>query len=110
MFQSLFGKKQQAPQTLPQVEVPLTDEQRIALAEVLAEADGQGMVRLGEITRLVFNQQVQYISYYYEGVGSAIVATDGLRVQDGISYHEYTIHKDDVLPFFGRILAHRGRI
>lgn len=106
----MFDKKQQVQQSLPRVEVPLTEDQRIALAEVFAEADGQGMVRLGEITRRVFNQQVQYISYYYEGVGSAIVATDGLRVQGGISYHEYTIHKDDVLPFFGRILAHRGRI
>ena len=110
MFQSLFGKKQQAPQALPEVEVPLTDEQRSALAEVLAEADGQGMVRLGEITRRVFNQQVQYISYYYDGVGSAIVLTEGLRVQGEISYHEYTIHKDDVLAFFGRVLAHRNRI
>jgi len=106
----MFNKKPQTSQALPEVEVPLTDEQRSALAEVLAEADGQGMVRLGEITRRVFNQQVQYISYYYEGVGSAIVATEGLRVQGGISYHEYTIHRDDVLAFFGRILAHRGRI
>lgn len=103
-------KSKEAPvQVLACVDVDLSDVQQETLDDL--EVDAQGMVKLGDVTRNVFGRQVQYISYYFDGVGGAVDATEGLRVfKDTVSYHEYKIHKDDVLVFIGRVMAHRGRI
>jgi hypothetical protein len=86
-----FDRDKQAYKSLPEVPVLPTDEQFATLAGL--PHDEAGMILLGEITRNVFGRQVQYISYYFDGIGGAIDATEGLRVTKGSSYHQYAIHR-----------------
>lgn len=107
-----FGKSKKietkAPSFLDAMPIELTEEQMQTLS--LIEADSQGFLNLGDVTRNVFGRQVQYISHYFDGVGGAVDVTTDLRVTKGVSYHEYRIHREDVSTFFGRVLAHKGRI
>ncbi len=109
----MFGKKKkkvsQPVESFPVSAVNLSDDAQAAFDKL--PVDEAGMVKLGELTRNVFNRQVQYISHYFDGVGGAVDVTAGLRVhKDTVSYHEYKIHKDDALLFIGRVLAHKGRL
>jgi hypothetical protein len=85
----------------------LTDEQKIVFDNM--ESDSNGFVRLGDITRGMLGEQTQYISRHFDGVTpSSPVLVDELRIDiSSTSYHEYKIHKEDVIPFVARLRAYR---
>jgi hypothetical protein len=105
MFKRKNKAAEVAPLTVPAAYI-LTDEQNEALATL--EADTNGMVRLGDLTRRVLGEQVQYISYHFTGTAGRKVLTEGLRVDaSSFSYHEYRIHIEDCHEFIARLRTHR---
>ena len=114
---SFFGKKQDAATVAGPV-VPQPTEAHYALTEAEQNAfdsmttDAYGFVRIGDVTHGLLRQQSQYISRYMDNVDperSPFLAA-GLKVNtESSSYHEYTIHKADVLEFVARVRAFRTR-
>lgn len=112
----IFSKKQQA--TTPTVIVPQPTEAHYALTESEQNAfdsmatDADGFVRIGDVTHGLLRQQSQYISRYMDNVDPERFPflAAGLKINtDSSSYHEYTIHKADVLEFVARVRAFRTR-
>jgi hypothetical protein len=113
----IFGKKQQDT-TVAFPVTPQPTEAHYALTEAQQNAfdsmatDSDGFVRLDDVTHGLLRQQSQYISRYVDNRDperSPFLA-DGLKINiDSPSYHEYTIHKADVLEFVARVRAFRNR-
>jgi hypothetical protein len=102
------GKKTLAVEAEPVVVVPtpesylFTDEQNETLNEM--KVDSSGMVRLGDVTRNLLGEQVQYISQHLSGQAGVVQLGDGLNVDvSSSSYHEFRIHHDDVQEFVARL-------
>ena len=102
------GKKTLAVEAEPVVVVPtpefylFTDEQEETLDEM--KVDSNGMVRLGDVTRNLLGEQVQYISQHLSGQAGVVQLGDGLNVDvSSSSYHEFRIHHDDVQEFVARL-------
>ena len=117
MFGIKFNKKETENRDKPAtVKVPMPTASHYALSESeqkafdSMETDADGFVNLDDVTHGLLHQQSQYISRYMDNshpARSPFLAT-GLRINtDSISYHEYTIHKDDVLEFVARVRAFR---
>jgi hypothetical protein len=75
------------------------------------EADKDGYVKLGDISRRFFKgKQSQYLSRYVDGffgVDDYPKLGEGLRVKgDSDNYHNMKIHKDDIDEFVKRYNAH----
>ena len=105
MFKRKNKAAEVAPLTVPAAYI-FTDEQNEALTAL--EADANGMARLGDLTRRVLGEQVQYISYHFTGTAGRKVLTEGLRVDaTGVSYHEYRIHSEDTREFIARLRTYR---
>ena len=105
MFKRKNKGAEVAPLTVPAAYV-LTNEQNEALTAL--EADANGMVRLGDLTRNVLHEQVQYVSRHLTGDTGRKVLTEGLRVDaSSFSYHEYRIHIEDCHEFIARLRTHR---
>ena len=110
-----FGKKK--AREIPEVVIPVPTAQHYVLSAEEQEAlsslqsDADGFVNIGDVTHGLFHQQPQYISRFMDGsVEGRPVLVDGLRVDvASISYHEYRIHKDDVVEFVARVRAWRGQ-
>lgn len=85
----------------------LSEEQEVALAKIPRE--GNGFISLGEVTRNLLNQQVQYISFHFDGSADYPILTNDLQVEaDGYNYHGYKIHHGDVIEFLARLRAYRS--
>lgn len=114
---SFFGKKQDTAKVAGPV-VPQPTEAHYALTEAEQNAfdsmttDADGFVRIGDVTHGLLRQQSQYISRYMDNVDperSPFLAADLKINTESTSYHEYTIHKADVLEFVARVRAFRTR-
>lgn len=108
-----FGKTKQ--ESAPVASVVVTTDADYVLTEKAQaafdslEQDENGMVKIGDVTHGMLNQQSQYITRYMDGSPKAPSLVDGLRVDvSSDSHHEYTIHHDDVLEFVARVKAHRS--
>lgn len=109
-----FGKtKQEATPVAPvavttEADYVLTEKAQVAFESL--EWDENGMVKIGDVTHGLLNQQSQYITRYMDGSPSFPVLVDGLRVDVSSStHHEYTIHHEDILEFVARVKAYRSR-
>jgi hypothetical protein len=111
----MFTKKQAATVA---VVIPAPTEEHYALTESQQNrfdsmtTDENGFVRLGDVTHGLLNQQSQYISRYMDNIdpNRYPFLADGLKINtESTSYHEFTIHKTDVLEFVARFRAYRNR-
>lgn len=85
-----------------------SDDQGQAFTQL--EVDDEGYVRLGDLTQAILRQQVQYISFHFDGTSEYPILTDGLKVKGltSVSYHDYAIHLDDAKTFIARLRAYRA--
>ena len=110
-----FGKKKTVK--VSEVVIPVPSPEHYVLADTEQSAlnalvvDGDGFVAIGDVTHGLLHQQPQYITSYMDGrKESNPVLVDGLRVDiESVSYHEYRIHRDDVVEFVARVRAWRNR-
>lgn len=86
---------------------PLSERQQEAFNSLRTDPDG--FVPIGDVTHGLLFQQPQYVSRYIDGSNPSVpVLVEDLRVKtEGFSYHDYAIHRDDVLEFLARVKAHR---
>jgi hypothetical protein len=84
----------------------LSTEQQESFDKI--EVDENSFIRLGEITHRIFGEQVQYISFHFDGSAEYVVLIYGLRVGKlNGNYHSYKIHKEDALTFIARYRSYR---
>lgn len=72
------------------------------------EADKDGFVKFGDVSRRLLGKQAQYGSRYVDGAfGEYPKLGDGLRVKGSSDdYHNLLIHKDDIDEFVNRYNTH----
>lgn len=72
--------------------------------EIIFEADKNGFVSFGDVSRRLMGKQAQYGAKYVDGAfGEYPKLGDGLRIEgDSDDYHNLKIHKDDVAEFVRR--------
>lgn len=75
------------------------------------EADKDGFVNFGDVSRKLLNKQCQYGVTYAFGDESHDCPNlgEGLRISgDPDDYHDVKIHKDDIDEFFRRYNAYKN--
>ena len=72
------------------------------------EADKDGFVNFGEVSRRLLNMQAQYGSRFIDGAfGEYPKLGEGLRIKgNSDDYHNLRIHRDDIDEFMNRYNAH----
>jgi len=83
------------------------------LTEINAmEVDGDGFVRLREVSNGFLGEQTQYISRYFSGVNEKFpVLVEGLSYSGRPNdYHSYKLAKSDVPEFIARLRAYRASV
>lgn len=75
------------------------------------EADEEGFVNFGEVSRRLLDIQAQYGSRYVDGAfGEYPNLGDGLRIKgNSDDYHNLRIHEDDIAEFVRRYNAYLNR-